>query len=375
MKVLIGRALILCFSLGAYAQPTVDPSSALLLKSGGRPPAKENLDSSRYTVRPSGPKPEKTTSEVRQVEKVPKVQEKKTTTIETQTVEPAVNPPTVEMGNKDGESKNYGVPEQMREVLLGGSAEEIDEYRKRLHPHDVRQNLVEVLFAPTFIYNASKSSYWYREYVSGAPGLHIATNFWLTPFFGIQGSYLGSLGADIRGNVEGTKHTAVDHQWFTAGLRFRNFFGLSRKASALVVGLDYEEYSLKVPGSDQDRIGVKSTGVKISFEALMPSSTNPQFAWILSTEILPRLNHKELSSDITVQSGGKDKSNAVGVGVGGQYTFNRNNQIFYKLSYRLEKNLFDGAADTVDPKTGMTPEGVSVNNSTSIFEIGYRWGN
>lgn len=366
--------LMLLGAAAAWAQ--LDPSSALLLRSGTPPTSKENLDSSRYTIRPES----STKKEQVHIEQVKEEKKAKTTTSpveQTQLIEtliPEEKKPASEGVSQIEEldEKARPVGKQVKELFLGGSEEEIESYRRMLHPLDTRNNLIEIILAPAFIYNESKSSYWFRDYVSSSPGLVAGANLWLTPFFGIQSGFQTNLNGEIRGNATGTKNIPIEQEWFDAGLRFRKFFGLSRKSSQLVFGIDYSEYIMRVPSDDTNRIGSKSSGVRLNIEANLPSSAT--HSWILGAEIIPRETHDESKTGINVKSGSKNESTLIGFSFGGLYTFDRSNQVFWKISHRYEKNIFDGQANTTDPVTSIKPEGVTVDNSFTVFQLGYRWG-
>ena len=128
---------------------------------------------------------------------------------------------------------------------------------------------------------------------------------------------------------------------------------------------------MHVPPDAVQRFGVKTLGVELSLEAIVQTSAT--FAWRFGGLMLPRAEHKESSGG--VKSGDKDDSAKLGVWFGGVHTFDRRNQVFWTFKHTVERNVFEGAANTVDPITGLAPEGVSVQQGLSIFQFGYRWGN
>ncbi len=370
-------ALGICFATSAFAQ--VDPSSASLFRSRGDTPEKEQLDTSRYSVRPlssrsqnkesNQPKVEKSKSVTKTEVKVAETTEEKVE-VKTETVVEPV--PTQEVAVATPK-EHSGVVEKVQYILLGGTQDEVEDYRKILHPLDTRLNLFELSIAPSYIYNESRSNYWFRHYHNDSPGLSVAADLWFTPFFGIHTSYLSSMSTEMRANPEGSKYLHIDHQWFDGGIRFRKFFGISRKASQLSVGFDYSDYRMKVPSDADQRVGIKSTGIKLSIEAVIPSTNT--FSWTLGAELVPRLSHKEKQTELNLKSGSSANSNRIGASLGWRYTFDRYNQVFWKLSHTVEKNLFDGTANTADPLSGTKPEGIGVTNSFSMFQFGYIWGN
>ncbi len=396
-------ALFFSFFLGASAFAQVDPSSSALLRSRGQAPEKEELDSSRYSVRskqklriqhqedsgyqskvepPSGfkntakPKPtaKANASVENATEKVSSAPAESNTKAETATAKTesatVVNAPAAETADAKAPQ---GVAEKVQYVLLGGTQEEVEDYRKTLHPLDTRLNLFEIAIAPAYIYNDSGSKYWFRNYQTQSPGIVVSGSLWFSPFFGIQSTYITSTNTDLSGSPDGSTQLAVDHEWFEAGFRIRKFFSSSRKSSQLIFGLDYNDYELKVPSNAAERVGLRSGGVKLSMEALLPSTN--AYSWTLGVEFSPRQQHKEKATTINLHSGSSVHSDRAGASFGGRYTFDRYNQVFWKFSQTVEKNVFYGGANTADPTTGVTPLGVGVTNSFTIFQLGYIWGN
>jgi len=353
------------FAHSTFAQ--VDP----LMRSRGQAPDKEDLDSSRYSVRPTAssakvehaePKPAKVAET--KVEAPKPVEQKKEVKEEpVQEAAKEVAPPAAKTG----------VADKVQDAILGGTQEEVDDYRKILHPLDTRLNLFELSLSPSYIYNNSGSSYWYHNYYTSSPGLSIDAITWFSPFFGLQTAYTTSMSTELRANPAGTKFLKVEHQWFDTALRFRKFFGISRKSAQLTFGLGYSEHQLKVPSDATDRVGSKTSGVKLGVEAVIPSSNTS--SWTLGFYLMPRAKYAEKSTALDLKSGTGSETNEIGISIGNRYTFDRYNQIFWKATHSVEKTIFSGTANTTDPLSSLTPEGVSITNSTSIFSFGYIWGN
>lgn len=341
----------------------MDPSSALLLRNGGRVPEKEKLDSGRYTIRPSEPPmPPKVAAPKPQPAVAPNAP---ASVVAGQPVEP-----TTAVVASPASSP---ITSQMQELVLGGSPEEIDLYRDRLHPEDTRNNLVELTLAPGYVYTNAASNYWFREYYSSAPVLMIGAQIWVTPFFGINTSITNSMNASIDSTTATDNRISLDQQWLDAGFRWRSFYGVSRKAPVMSFGLDFSEYTVRVPSSATQRVGTKTNGAKLSWEAMIPGGNS--FAWQFGGFIIPRADHNENKSALTLKSGTSDESTVIGLWLGGNHTFDRRSQLFWRIQHSVEKNTFEGAASTADPVTGATPTGVSVTTGTTMFTFGYRWGN
>lgn len=357
-----------------YAQ--VDPSSALLLRSGGSAPTKDELDSGRYSIRPGsqkanefsgdGQQPASTSTKVKviTVEQEEKIEAKKP-----EEVSPKEEKTEASAEVKSEDDKN--MVEDLREILLGGSSEEVDDYLGKVKASDPRNNLVELTLAPFIFYNDSNSTYWYRDYYSYGPGIKLNAKLWLSPFFGISTTYQTGFNSEIRNTPGGTSTEPVDHEWFAAELQFRNYFGVSQKAPSLTFGLGFSEYQMKAKPDSTTRIGVKTAGVKLSVEAAIPVSRGR--AWTMGLGLIPRANHKELRTQITPSSGPHDESNVIELSLGRRYTFDRSQVLFWKLQHSFEKNAFKGQASQADPYSNQ-PENVSVTNSRSLFIFGFTWG-
>lgn len=262
------------------------------------------------------------------------------------------------------------VTEQVRDLILGGSPIEIEEMKKQIHPEDPRANLMSISIAPGYYYNASASGYSFRRYHSQGPALGLGMNFWITPAFGIQSSFFNSVSASQRSG--GVNFVPIDLQEFSAGFRFRKYFGYSRRAAHLEWGLDYQDSINKISKSSLTAVGRKSSGLSVAIEGVVPSTVS--YATTFGLQIRPRMKHSELETGVEVVSGAKSETNALGVSFGGQWTLDRRNQVFWRGQYSVERNLFSGEASTMDPHSGVKPDGVSVTNSLMIFYFGFKWG-
>ncbi len=258
---------------------------------------------------------------------------------------------------------------QVRELIFGGREEDIQEYRAKLKPDDSRHNIVQVGLAPAYFYLDSSSPYSYRDYTSSGPGFGLSMNAWLSPFFGLQSRYFSSVSSGVRDT--GKNVVAMESQEFEAGVRFRKHFGYSLKAATLSWGLDYHDTKNKIGREASTVVGRKTSGLSLALEATLPSSAT--YAHTLELGVRPSQHHSEMQTAVQVKSGNKSQTNAVRLGVGGQWTLDRQNQIFWKGQYSVERNLFEGRS-SLDDVSGERPDGVSVTNSLLIFYFGFRWG-
>lgn len=378
--------IVLTLSLwgGPAANAQVESTSTVLLRSSGKPVKSQNLDSSRYKVRqPESRKDEDDEEKPGTVipsPVTPKAQTKKAAPppppppapvpvpapiVPAPIVEPTPAP-VVEVPKETPPP----VAEQVKELILGGKEQDLDDFKKQIHPEDPRANVIAVSLAPAYYYNGSDSNYSFRRYHSAGPGLGLGMNLWFTPFFGIQSKFFTSVSASQRSG--GVNYVPIDIQTFEAGLRFRRHFGYTRKAPQVSLGLDYHDAINKISKESTTAVGRKSNGVSFVLEGEIPTSNT--YAHTFQLDVRPRLKHSEMSTGSDARSGTKNETNAIGLTLGGQWMLNRQNQVFWKGQYLLERNLYDGAATVMDPHNDQTPDGVSVTNSLIIFYFGFRWG-
>ncbi len=231
--------------------------------------------------------------------------------------------------------------------------------------------LVEVRFAPGFLYSDSKSNYWFREYNSASPSVSISTSIWLSHSFGLQCSYLSSLGAEISGSPSDVSHVPVSHQWFSFGLQAREY-NPEETNSQLIYGLKYSDYQFLAPLDSQYRSRLKTSGVGLYLKVVSPKRHSR--ARFFEVEIYPQTKHKEVQTGITLNSGDKVETNSISLGFGQMFKIVEQSHFFWSIKAGFEKSNFTGAANTADPKTTQTPSGVTVTNQTYLLEFGYQWG-
>lgn len=389
-------------TLPAFSQ--LDPSSATLLKSTETETDGESLDESRYNVRANQKSSVRSledtvskdsslipksvnlrTKATNEMASPPANQEQiKGQVLQGQTPLPPEKLDVETLNSNKGESlkaatesaspeqKSSELGDHMRELILGGSQESIQEYKALLHPYDLRQNLVEIGASAGMFYQNSGSNYWYRRYYSFSPVITAETAFWLTPFLGFKGEFSTSLASEINGDPAGTRKIPADHQWWSGGIRFRKSFGLDRRSPHLLIGLDFNESRMTVPANDPDRIRVRTSGLAISAGLQRPSSQT--HVWDFGVRLLPRADQQEGKTASAVRSGQKQQTYSVGIWIGSRFLLDRKNQYFWQVSHCLDKSLYDGQANQVDPISGIQPSGVQVTLGTTLFRLGYTWG-
>jgi hypothetical protein len=356
------RFMILTFGLAsassAWAQ--IDPSSALLLNSGRG--TNNALDSGRYTIRPKSEQTKKEESRTAKKTRDDDSNEPVTVTVPAgQTIEAIPTQPQVPVAQ----------PLIIRCEQSENCAQAV---AVQAPPRDSgrRLNLIDLSFAPGYMYNFSDSNYSYRSYTYSTPTLNVDANVWLSQTFGLHGSYMGTLSGQITDSANGSKNVPATQEWFTAGIRSRKFINSSALSPVLTFGVDYYEFQFRVPQDAVLREKLRSSGFRLTLDAEIPVNENR--AWTAGVTLAPKLHHTELSTGIDFQSGGNVEANSVGISVGGRVQFEREDAIYWKFTQIVEKDLFSGDASKVDTN-GLTPSGVAVTNSFSLFELGYTWGN
>jgi hypothetical protein len=370
--------LAMTFVCGAKAQ--VSPSTMGIIdtetsqrSSQGSP---TDMSSGRYRVKPKSLKKEKPLIEDYEKAQTPPKKEEVKAEVQTQkaTMPAPENASTliVEPIATPENGDDSGLLKRARDHVIGGSPDDLDGYRSFLPPDDPRRNLIDFYAAPIFIYNDSSSPYWFRNYTTFSPGFTTSADIWFTPLLGIEAGYRKSITGAVRNSPANEQFVSASHEWITAGLRFRRFFGYGENIPMLMIGLDYREYNFKVPSDDPNRVRLKTTSPRILIETTVPSTL--RYSWKFNLEVTPFARHQEVGTGYELQSGTENESFGYGLGVGGEYKLARTSRMFFKLSYFLERNAFSGTANRTDPVSGTTPSSVPVSNSFTIFEFGYIWG-
>lgn len=368
MKKTISLLAILCALLispvGAVAQG--DPSGSLLVRPSLTPSddSEANLDNGRYVIKPS-PTP---TSQPKPARKVAPVAAAKTET------PVATAPPTSTSPGPAAPSTvdNRNFSDAVQDLLLGGANENLGHYKEKLQTDDQRLNILTFSVAPTYFYIDSESSYWFRRFSSGGPGVSSQADIWMTPFIGLDLTYFTTLAADVKADPSSNRTILADHSYTGVNFLFRKYFTLSKKSPSLTFGLGYNEYRMTVAQNEANRIRLLESGLDLSLRFAAPTSST--HAWELGSEIIPKMTVSEQTTGTTAHSGTSPTSYALKFTLGEDFNLDRNNRVFWRLSHRIEKSVYSGSASVVDPSTGTTPSGVSVTTGVTMFELGYSWG-
>lgn len=264
------------------------------------------------------------------------------------------------------------IKEQVSDLISGGRKKVAEVYREQIHPDDIRMNKIEVDIGSGLFYDNSKANYAYRTYYSFAPNLSLGAKVWLTPLLGISGRYQTTYGEDVSATTNTNNRVAVKSEWIEAAIDLRKFYGFSRRSNSLQYGLIYSEYKFNPPASDGTRVALKSSGVGIYVSTRIPVA--PSYSWTFGGELFPILSHSEIPTTLSLQSGSSVSSSRVGLNFGGEIKMSRQNQIIWNLGVKIERNQYSGSANMTDPETGTTPTGVSITNTWTSLQLGYRWG-
>jgi hypothetical protein len=271
---------------------------------------------------------------------------------------------------KPEEASSTDISDHLLLVVQGRGTEAYQNYANEISAEDRRLNRIEMKLSSGFVYNSSKANYSYRNYDAGSHMFGLEGAVWLTPLVGIDLSYDSTLNGDLQG-FNGAK-VAAKQDWTKFNFVGRHFFSSSIDATSIEAGLFFSENRMSVPSDEKLRANLKSSGIGARAKLTVPTSA--KFAWNYGFEIMPRVSHTEGSSGINLMSGTGADSSRIGISIGNQWNYSRHGQFFWDLSLSSEKNLFTGSANLTDPESGQTPNGVSVNNTWTIFRIGYGWG-
>jgi hypothetical protein len=380
-KILLG---ILLLSAGMQARAQVDAASSILVRPQGTESSTvgPNLDSSRYTVKPSGSAANRAVKSANaaeeaaaKVSEVKKRVEKKISAEKEKAVVAAPPPPSppqpaTEIVPQQEVNKNF--TEELKAILLGGDEERMNQYLNQVHPQDPRQNLVNLSVATGYLYQGSSSESWYRRFHSSGPGVTVDADVWLSPMLGINLDYFTTLSADVLAEPTSNKRILVDHRFMNLGFQFRRYSSFSRKSPSVTWGIQYSEYQMIVPKAEDNRAILKSTGASVGVVATVPKTNTT--AWTVGGDLYPKMKVSEGKTAIQVKSGNNPTAYGFRFVFGQIHTIDRSGQMFWRISHRVDKTVYAGDSSPVDPIGGAALTGVSVTSGTSMFEVGYTWG-
>ncbi len=348
----------------------LDPSSALLLNEMNHDSVRDSgLDSGRYTVKPKANESSSHERVRRPVATVPASEDD-----EDDRPSPIVKEIGAAMPMPTAAQGVQAPPPIPQPIVVDKPVKPVESpVRVAETEHEPSLNQLELSVAPMYYYNSSDSPFWYRNYNASGPGFSTQARYWISPDFSINASYMSTLGGTIYDSVDHSKNVAITQTWLDAGLRWRKFFGSANHSPHLTFGVDYHEYQFQVAAEANLRQRLKTSGALVSLELEYPRGTQATANFGFS--LLPMAQHTESGTGTSVQSGSAVSSYVVSVWAGGTRTLDSSNQIFWKLSETVERDVFNGGASAPDPISGTTPYGVPVTNAFTIFQLGYTWGN
>ncbi len=262
--------------------------------------------------------------------------------------------------------------DQVRDIFKGGAGHTGELYREQIHPDDIRNNRVELEVGTGTIYNNSTANLAYRNYYSFAPFMRAQAHLWMTPLVGISGSYLATFSETLPTTNSSGNSVSVKSDWSELSIDLRKFYGMSRRSNSLNYGLFYNQYKMSVGASELTRPGLLSQGLGLYLNVRIP--TAPSYAWTFGGDVAPSIIHGESQTGLNLHSGATNASSRIGFFLGGEMKLSRENQLVWSLGVKIEKNQFSGSSNLADPYTGQTPAGVTVTNTWTYFNLGYRWG-
>ncbi len=365
-------ASLIFISQFAFAQ--LDPSSGLLLNSDPKSSYRANgLDSGRYTVRPhndsTSSSPKKAPQAKANDRNNDRDEDDDTAVVEAKPLvqvapTPAPTPAPIVETKTQPIMQAPKTPDTEANFETPKPASAVDEKKK---------NIIEISIAPLFIYNHSSSDLSFRNYSTSDPGYSLEVAAWLQPNFALHAQIINSLASSVNDSYDRSKNTNLVQQWISGGLRYRNFLSSQRNSASLTLGLDYEDYQFQVGTDAQMRNRLETSGIDLSLNAEIPRSSH--YSWEFGVDFMPKAKHLETLTSASLQSGDSPEADVLGVSIGGRIYVDSSNQMFWKITERLEKDQFMGTTSKPDPSGNQTLTNVSVTNSFTLIQIGYTWGN
>ncbi len=346
--------LLLFTSSRSLAQ--VDPSSALLLRQNGtnNSSTEPSYNTGRFIVNPQPKKNEKPTSSETKVESVIS----KPTLV---TEEKAAPLPAVVVESKaEAQATTINPAEDVPPAVESTNFEE-NNYQK----------LVELSLSPVLLSVDSSSKYWFYDYNGSGMGLLLGVNIWFSKNWGFNADYLASNAATVKAEHDSSRKIVVDHRMTDITIQYRSGSSALDKNASAVFGLGFTDYQILVPKEETERVGIKSKGLSINLDLRVPKNKS---TWVYSWTFLPDIEVSEITTGIKVKGGKSLESYGIKFSIGNEIRVDEFNQIYWRLSHRYDKTIYDGTANQVDPRNGQTPTDVSFDRGISMFEFGYIWG-
>jgi hypothetical protein len=271
-----------------------------------------------------------------------------------------------------GEIEEPTLSEQFNSLLNKESNSTLDYYNERIHPQDIRNNRLEMDVHAIYTDIKARSNYSYRQFGTQFAGFDLGTNVWITQGLGITSRISYSIAASIPNESASNTNSLAKFEDLEFGLKFRRFFGVSRRANYFETNLILLDSKLNVLADDSQRMRTKTNGLGLLLSIYVP--TAPQWTHHLSVLFAPRLAHSESSTGVEAFSGSPGDSTRMGLVIGSELKFSRENQVLLDFGIYSEKNQFTGFTGMPDQNTNSFLNNTAVTTTTSVLRMGYRWG-
>ncbi|CAN5609006.1 hypothetical protein BH10BDE1_BH10BDE1_21480 [soil metagenome] len=346
-------------SARAFAQSSIDPSSALLLNSNNsstnRPRASETrLDSGRYTVRPRADRTSDKTSD-KASDKPANTKKPVETSTAAKPVEASpstVSAPSVETATM---TESHEDPRALEATSEGAVMVALPEATR----------LLDISIATAYLYEDSQSGYSFRQETMASPAYVATGRAWLSPEFAVGGTYLSTFGGQVADRAAAVTASRTETAF---GIYLRKLFAQSH----VTFGVELIDSQFRVSSDTVSKLKTKSGGVRLSLEGEFQTSLSS--AWLIGFSASPRLQHEEITAATEARSGTGVNAYAVGASLERRWRFDSSNALFIRLEHKFERDLFTGPATLADPIGGATPDGVAASVGTTLIQFGYNWG-
>ena len=260
---------------------------------------------------------------------------------------------------------------KVRDMILGGDADLIQNYKNFLDTQDVRKNFFDLGVSGGYFYNSSTSPFFTRNYNDAAPTLDVDADIWFSPFFGFNAEYRTTLLNEVTDSPTGPSTVNISQNWLDLGLKFRRFFGMNANAPVFTSGVRYSNFSMTVPSVSQTRVSQQTQGLEFDFNLAVPIAkfTSLDFGFMLEP-IASQTEH----TGAPITSGSSNQTLGAGVNVAVDYRVTRQMIGFVKLSSLLYKSEYSGSTSINDPVAGVPLTNVPVTNVFYLVEFGLRFG-
>jgi hypothetical protein len=260
---------------------------------------------------------------------------------------------------------------KVKDAVLGGDEDLLRSYKSFLDSQDIRKNIFELALSSGYLYNASSSSYFFKNYNDSGPTIDLNADIWISPFLGVTAEYKSTLLNELSDSPTQNVFVSTTQSWFDLGFKFRRFFGMGLSSPSLTVGLRYLQYQMDVPQSSLSRAKITNQGPELDLDLALPMS---KYSFGTLGLMLQPFDSLAESSGAAIRAGQSNQTVGLGASVGAEYRFSRQTTAFIKLSSTLYKSDFSGTASASDPVTGVIPSNVPVTNVFYFLDLGIRLG-